>query len=467
MKASRILVLTRDHIGARMASPGIRMYNVARVLAEGVPNSEVTLAVPADSELPSGPLPFRVVPYERAAVSSAARSSATLISNYFPPYLYPVMLRKRVILDLFSPFTERLEVAHSRGNDAEAYFSAFGRELVSQLLLTDLVLCASHRQRDLYFGMLNAIGKVKPEVYDNDRWVSDLIVQAPFGVRDGEPTPTRSVLRGVWPGIERNDTIFIWNGVIIEWYDVDTLVRAFARVSQQRSDVKLFFLGTEHPDNPGVPKLQGLGGGTVRAALQLCEELGVLNRSVFFNFDWVDYDDTVNYLSEADVGVCTYFNNVETRFAFRSRYADLLWAQLPIICTEGDVWAEEVTSRPLGIAVPERNEDALMKAILRLATDQPFVRQCKESLREDRERYRWDRVLSQLTRYCAEAPAVPTKWQQLPALASLALSNQAAKLSHAGFSRFLQLYRHVPAAVRPTRVARSIGLRTSTRSPTP
>ena len=464
MTTSRILVLTRDHIGARMASPGIRMYNIARVLAERVTDSEVVLAVPADSELPDGSLPFRVTPYKCSTVAAAALASSTLISNNFPPYLYPIMLQKRVILDLFSPFTERLTVAHSKGYDAEAYFSAYGRELVSQLLLTDLVLCASDRQRDLYFGMLSAIGKVKPEMYDADRWVSGLIAEAPFGVRDGELEPTRPVLRGVWPGIEQNDTIFIWNGVVIEWYDVDTLVRAFARISQQRSDVKLFFLGTEHPDNPGVPKLQGLGGGTVRAALQLCEELGVLNRSVFFNFDWVDYEDTVNYLSEADIGVCTYFNNIETRFAFRSRYADLLWAQLPIICTEGDVWAEEVTSRPLGVAVPERNEDALVNAILRLADDRQFVQQCKENLREDRERYRWDRVLERLTRYCADANGASTKWQLLPAVASLAVSNQAAKLSHAGLSRFIQLYRRLPATVRPTRIASSIGLRTSTRS---
>ena len=339
MTKSRILVLTRDHIGARMASPGIRMYNIARVLAEHLPQSEVTLAVPADSQLPAGSLPFRVIPYKRSAVAVAALRSSTLISNYFPPYLYPIMGQKRVVLDLFSPFTERLEVAHSMGHGANAYFSSYMRELISQLLLADLVLCASDRQRDLYYGMLSAIGRVEPATYDNDRWLSDLLVLAPFGVRDGEPKPTRRVLRDVWPGIHAGDTILLWNGVIIDWYDLSTLVRAMARISRQRSDIKLFFLGTEHPDNPGVPKLQGLGGGTVRAALQLCEELGLLNRSVFFNFDWVDYEDTANYLSEADIGICTYFNNIETRFAFRSRYADLLWAELPIICTQGDVWA--------------------------------------------------------------------------------------------------------------------------------
>jgi len=434
-----------------MASPGIRMYNIARVLAEHLPQSDITLAVPSDSQLPDNSLPFRVIPYKRTSLASAAFRSDILISNHFPPYLYPFMCRKRVVLDLFSPFTEQLEVARSKGRGADAFVSSYTRELVSQLLLTDLVLCASDRQRDLYFGMLSAIGRVTPDAYDKDHWLSNLLALAPFGVRDGEPKATRRVLRDVWPGIHAGDTILIWNGVIIDWYDLVTLIRAIASISQQRSDIKLFFLGTEHPDNPGVPKLQGLGGGTVRAALQLCEELKLLNRFVFFNFDWVDYEDTVNYLAEADIGICTYFDNIETRFAFRSRYADLLWAALPIICTQGDVWAESVHSRPLGIAVPERDEDSLVNAILRLADDAAFAQRCKENLREERERFRWHRVLERLICYCQEAPEAPTKWRQVPTLASLAASNQATKLRRAGFTRLVQLYHLLPAAARPSR----------------
>jgi glycosyltransferase involved in cell wall biosynthesis len=447
-KNSDILVLTRDHIGARMASPGIRMFNIARVLANQLPDRSVTLAVPADSQLPDGKLPFDVVPYKHRSVLQAAGRSGTLISNYFPPYLYPVMANRRVILDLFSPFTERLEVAHSKGRGAEAYFGSYTRELVSQLLLTDLVLCASDRQRDLYFGMLSALGNIEPQAYDRDRWLSDLIVQAPFGVREGEPRATRPVLRGVWPGIDAGDTVLIWNGVIIEWYDLFTLIRAIARISETRSDIKLFFLGTEHPDNPGVAKLQGLGGGTVRAALQQCDDLGLLNRSVFFNFDWVDYGDTANYLCEADIGVCTYFENVETRFAFRSRYADLLWAGLPIICTRGDVWAEMVERRPLGIAVAERDEPALVHAIARLADDRAFGQQCKQNLREERERFRWERVLERLVQYCRDEPQTRSKWARLPSVASLLAANKLTALEEGGLVRAAQLYRRARGAVR-------------------
>jgi hypothetical protein len=132
----------------------------------------------------------------------------------------------------------------------------------------------------------------------------------------------------------------------------------------------------------------------------MCEELGILDRFVFFNFDWVDYDETADYLLEADMGICTYFDNLETRYSFRSRVLDLLWAELPIICTRGDVLGELVASRPLGIAVAERDEDALVNAIRRLADDKVFVRDCRENLKKVKEEYRWERVLEPLVDYC-------------------------------------------------------------------
>jgi glycosyltransferase involved in cell wall biosynthesis len=426
-----VLVLTRDRIGARMASPGIRMYNVARVLGERL-QAKVTLAAPADSELPEGALPFEFCPYERSSVLAAARSATTLISNSYPSYLFPLMARRRVVLDLFSPFTERLEIAPSKGRDSESYFDSYRRELVAQLHLTDLVLCASPRQGDLYFGMLAALGRVRPAVYDRDRHLNDSIALAPFGVRDGEPISSERVLKGVWPWINEGDTVLIWNGVIIEWYDLETLLRAIATIGEKRSDVKLFFLGTEHPDSRGAPKLQGLGGGTTRMALRLSEELGILDRLVFFNFDWVDYQGTANYLLESDIGICTYYDNIETRFAFRSRYADLVWAGLPIICTRGDVWAEQVDRRPLGVAVPEKDVEALVRAILRLTDDRAFIEECKANLREERENRRWEREFRRLAEYCADPPALVSKLSELPAVAALMAGNRAASLNHAG-----------------------------------
>jgi len=432
----RILVMTKCHTGRKMASPGIRAYHIARVLAEAVPGARVMLATASAEEIASAGLPFGAIPYTSASLAQAVRESDIVIGSRFPVYLFPLLYNKRVVLDMFTPFvTEWMELSKWWLRE-DVLLSPLTRDLMLQLLLADFILCANIRQRDLYFGMLVASGRVTPDVYDDDHWLAKLFVLAPYGVRPNEAQHTRRVLKGVWPGIAETDTVLIWNGAIIEWYDVETLVRAIHRISQTRSDIKLFFLGTEHPDNPTTNgKFEGLGGGMQRGAYQLAAELDLLDKFVFFNFDWVDYDDTANYLCEADVGVCTYFESVETHFSFRSRFLDLLWTELPILCTRGDIWAELVERRPLGIAVPESNENALVEAILRLADDRAFREQCKANLRQEKEAYRWERVLEGLVDYCSRPPEQLKKRGRLLLITSALGASLAANARLAWYRR--------------------------------
>jgi glycosyltransferase involved in cell wall biosynthesis len=435
----RILVMTKYHTGRQMASPGIRAYHIARVLAENVPDAQVTLATASADEIASAGLPFGAIPYSSGALSKAVRESDIVIASRFPVYLFPLLHTKRVVLDLFTPvITELVEVVNSSILlHQDLFLETRIRDLMVQMLLADLILCANERQRDLYFGMMTAAGRVTPEVYDHDRSLSRLFALAPYGVRPNEARHTRRVLKGVRPGISETDTLLIWNGAIIEWYDVETLIRAIHRISKQRSDIKLFFLGTEHPDNPktDAPKLHGLGGGAQRGAYQLATELDLLDKFVFFNLDWVDYDDTANYLCEADIGVCTYFENLETHFSFRSRFVDLLWAELPILCTRGDVWADLVARRPLGVAVPERDEAAVIDAIVRLADDRSLRERCKTNLREEKETYRWERALAGLVDYCSRPADAAGKSNRLPLLAQALGSSFGAKLRLAYYRR--------------------------------
>jgi glycosyltransferase involved in cell wall biosynthesis len=407
--ATRILVLSRHAVGKRMAAPGIRSYQIARVLAEKVPGASVTLAAPSCTGPVGEKASFRVVPYCRRSLPGLVRDQDVIIANRFPSYVIPFLHDKRLVLDLFTPlFTEWMEIAAGfyQGWSLNNFVALNQRRLSVQLTLADFVLFATFRQRDLYFGMLSCMARLTPELYYHDRRLNNLFGLAPFGVRPGEPKATKRVMRGVRPGIREEDTILLWNGTIIEWYDVALPIRAVHRLSRERDDIKLFFLGTKHPDSGGARAVRGPGSIATRNAISLCEELGILDKFVFFNSDWVDYDDTANYLLEADIGVCTYFDNLETRYAFRSRVLDLLWAELPIICTQGDVLAELVASRPLGIAVAERDEDALVDAIRRLADDKAFVEECKGNLREAKEDYRWEKAMEPLVEYCRRSTDV-------------------------------------------------------------
>ena len=58
-----------------------------------------------------------------------------------------------------------------------------------------------------------------------------------------------------------------------------------------------------------------------------------LDHTVFFNDGWVPYAERGAWLAEADIGVSAHFDDIETRFAFRTRLLDYLWAGLPIVTT--------------------------------------------------------------------------------------------------------------------------------------
>ena len=402
--ARKILVLSRAVVGQRMSGPGIRSYQIARVLAEQLPEAEVTLGVPAASDLPTEALPFRIETYTSRSLGRLARSSDVMIAFTFPLGLIPSTTRTHVVLDLYGVFLpEWLEVANTALKEPhrQAWMAAQRHKLSVLLTWADFVLYANERQRHLYLGMLATLGRITPEAYANDRELSGLLGYAPFGVRPGEPTPTRRALKGVWPGIRPTDKVLIWNGAVVEWYDLTTLIRAVHRLSRERDDIKLFFMGTELPSaQQRAEKLQGQGAGVVREALRLCEELGLLDKYVFFNFDWVSYEETVNYLMDADAGVCTYHRGLETEFSFRTRLLDLFWTARPIVCTQGDVLADLVDRRTLGVAVPPADEDALVRAIKRVIDDESFVAECKRNLREVREEFRWERTLHPLVEFC-------------------------------------------------------------------
>jgi glycosyltransferase involved in cell wall biosynthesis len=207
-------------------------------------------------------------------------------------------------------------------------------------------------------------------------------------------------LKGVYPGIGEDDFVLIWSGGILHWYDPTTLLQAMAVVSRARPNVKLFFLGTKYPISDPIE------GRTLTDMLELSHSLGLTGRSVFFNEGWVDYEASGDYLIEADAGICTYFMNMETEFAWRVRLIDLVWAETPIICNRGDETARMVEERGLGITVPQRDVNALADAIIRMHDDAELRRKCAENERDLKPELTWSRCLEPLINFCTRLPAI-------------------------------------------------------------
>jgi glycosyltransferase involved in cell wall biosynthesis len=394
--AQRILVLSRTPIGRRMSSPGIRYLNLARVLRAALTDADVVLASPpvsSEEALPG----IEVVAYDPKSVLGLTRRFDVVISMSFPVSVVLASLvqaKPLLVLDFFSQFyVEWMEVGRDlyRGLHRRLWTRAGQSYANLQLQVADYILCANERQRDAYAGVLGALGRLTPRVYDDDPTLRRLIDVAPHGLRP-EPPPGRQPLRPeALPDIAPGDKLLLWLGGILYWYDPITLLRALARARKKHPELKLLFLGSSYPG--GSELGQGL---RYHEAVAEAKRLGLTGSGVFFHDAWLPHEAVVEYLAGAHAGVTTYFTNAETRFAHRTRFMDYLWAHLPIVCTEGDVLAGDVQRCGWGIAVPERDEDALAAALTRLAEDAAFTTACRQNLEAAADGMTWETAFEPL-----------------------------------------------------------------------
>jgi hypothetical protein len=139
--------------------------------------------------------------------------------------------------------------------------------------------------------------------------------------------------------------------------------------------------------------------GIVKESRELAAELGVLDSAVFFNESWVDYADRANYLLEADAGVSTHHDHIETTFSFRTRILDYLWAGLPMVVSEGDHFAAVVEAEGLGIVVHDGDVTGLAAALERVLFDADFAAFARENIARVREQYLWSVTLEPLVEF--------------------------------------------------------------------
>jgi glycosyltransferase involved in cell wall biosynthesis len=425
---TRILVLSNSPVGETMSAPGIRALNIARTLAAEVTGARITLAIPNKT---GGPKPegFRVVTYSRRSLALHVLRHDVIVAQYVPAYVLPLVLRKRVVLDFFANFVaEWLEISAEHPDDPSraAKLDSDRRYLNLQLSIADLVLAANKRQRDLWIGAMAAIGRLTPDLYDADPSLRSLVDVAGFGVRPEAAIARKPVIKGVIPGIEATDKVLLWNGGILHWYDPATLLEGMASLAETRPDIKLLFLGTKYPVSDPIE------GETLTRMFSLSDRLGLTGRTVFFHEGWMPYDATADYLIEADAGVCTYFNNLETHFAQRVRLVDLIWAETPIICNEGDTVAEMVAEKGLGLTVSTGDIQALKDAMLKAVDDERWREECSSALREAKADLSWTACLAPLVQFLGESAS---RRPGRSTMHTLALS------SSYGFTRFTRKLR--------------------------
>ena len=360
---SRLLVLTFDPLTDAMAGPAIRAWHLAQVLAS---RFSVTLASTVEATRRSDSI--RV-----CSVTEEARGMAALVGGADVVFAPTSVVRRHpeiasssvpLVVDMYIPtHLENLERGGRRDDDYGRAVSHQVSVINDDLARGDFFLCASERQRDFWLGALSQAGRVNPATYEADPALRRLIDVVPFGLPAAPPVPAGPVLRRHFPAIGARDPVVVWGGGVYDWFDPVSLVRAVDRVRNRIPDVRLVFLGMSNP-NPGIDEMS--------RAVELrmvSDELGLTGSTVFFNEEWVPYQAWGSYLLDADVAVSMHLDNVETRFSFRTRVLDYLWARRPMILTSGDSLGDLIAARGLGLTVAPGDVDAIGDALMQLLVE--------------------------------------------------------------------------------------------------
>ena len=368
-----------------MAGPAIRAYELARALAAHAP---VTLAAPAGSSLPDGDPALQLMEAGLAdydALIGAAREHDVVVAQLLPPRLLARIWQEptRLAIDLYNPtVVEAIEATRSKSPGSRARLNRIvGRAAAAHLAAADFVVCASERQRDLWLGVLAGREALEGDALDR-------LAVVPFGVRAEPPSPASSpVLRERL--VPEDARVLLWGGGIWDWLDAPTAIRAVARLPD---DVVLVFQGVKRP---ALAEHDKHAAGA--EAIALAQSLGLEGTRVIFNPDWVPYEERGAWLLEADLGVSAHPVHLETRFAYRTRIADYLWAGLPVVTSAGDVLGDWVESAGLGHAITPGDDEAFATACAELLADPEPVR---AKVRHAAEELRWDRVVTPLVDFC-------------------------------------------------------------------
>ncbi len=145
------------------------------------------------------------------------------------------------------------------------------------------------------------------------------------------------------------------------------------------------------------------------------------------------YAGRADYLLEADIGLSLHYDHVETRFAFRTRLLDYLWAGLPMVVTRGDSLAQQAEAHGLARLVEPGDALGLAQALEAVLAQGPLTPLDRQQRAETLTQHlHWPRVAAPLVDYCRQprraadkgaAPAaprlraglVPKAWQSLRA----------------------------------------------------
>ena len=401
---SRVLLVCPEPLGhGQPAGVGIRFLEIARVLRDD--GHAVTTLAP-DSGLS----------VESLIAQSAAHDLAVVqghVANAWFQHARPIP----TVVDLYDPFiVENLHYYAERGDEVFRHDHA---TLVGSLARGDYYLCASEAQRLFYLGLLLAVGRLNPILFEEDPRLDSLIGIAPFGVQPPRPEKSRDL-----------SSPAILFGGIYDWYDPIAAIDAVAIVRRTFPGATLTF--TTHPNPDTTPQ------GKLAEAMQHARANGY----DFVRFEpWAPYEQRGAFFERFALALLTFPRSIETDLSMRTRVYDYLWCGLPIVSSPAPGTDELLLRYGAGRVVTDaRFADAIIEILgdetipHPPAAPSPLTRgeghpsdegslsiyaSVVDGARRFVLEHQWDRTLAPLREYCRNPRVEKTKdaFVSRPALA--------------------------------------------------
>lgn len=365
---TRALLVCPEPLGhGQPAGIGIRFLEIERALrADG---HSVTLLSPDGGGLEPEEILRQSEAHDVAVVQGHA-------ANDFFAHARPMP----VVVDLYDPFIiENLHYYASRGSEVFTHDHA---TLVRSLLRGDFFLCASNAQRLFYAGMLLALGRVNPQMFESDPALESLLAIAPFGVpppRERKPAGEPRVLFGG----------------IYDWYDPILAIDAVAAARDSLPRISLTF--TRHPNPSLTPQ------GKTTEAMQHVKRRGF---DSFVHFEpWFAYESRGEFFDRFAVALLTFPQSLETELSMRTRVYDYLWGGLPIVTSSAPGTDEMIERYRCGIVVRSSSARPFADAILRAVADRNMAAGARNFVLD----HQWPDALKPLRDFCRQPREDSTK----------------------------------------------------------
>jgi glycosyltransferase involved in cell wall biosynthesis len=390
----KILIITDDTVGSKMAGPAIRAIELGRVLSNYF---DVTIAANLNDQ--NYIAPINRIDADQKCIYKLLKYVDIIIFQGATLKKFPEIksAKAALIADMYCPIPFEYHISSLNENESDRIINSWNvsQMIYEQFFVADYFICASQRQIDLWVGALMVAGRINPiAIPDGSRvGVDEFFASVPFGLDENYPISVGTPLRDKF-GIGKDEFLIVWGGGIYQWFDPITIIKAIAELEKTGVIVHLVFMGVKHP-NPCIS-----AHDQVSVALGTARNLEILNKLVHFNFDWIEYADRHKFIMDANVGVSSHLDNFETRYSFRTRMLDYMWCGLPIIATKGDEFSEIISRNKLGLIVDYEDVSGWVIALKKMMQDNSFFEACQKNVICQRSNFTWAETSKALVHVC-------------------------------------------------------------------